>query len=787
MTTGVITGSKTYGYCEDCTGATQSVVVTLQPGTCTVQENGVNGYGDYVYKSRVNLVFTIPAPIDCNLVINYKYNWGWIVNSVQDITGMTPSTVTIPAGQISKTVTNQQCIWIVHFDNNPATNQTLEQSYELNNQLIVPSCTQPLGCNLEITGTTSTPPSLIGSSDGSITVGISGATGSSYTFRLNGGIPQSSNVFDDIPSGTYQVRVEEGGCYSEMEVVVPPGAYNTSPFVVTYPSWVVAAENPIMLELKSAFFDASELHSTTNITINDDILNNYRVSFHITSPINYSANFYAKDFPDKTTYFLSNQLKDQNNDFVKVNTTTEIADSLAQVLQNDIIISSAYYVNVNANVITLKAKTASSRFDLSYNNITTYSPSSVVVVTGATVAVVQEGTDRYEASIIDNYYFYAELYGNRNESIEYGTDLSGASFDRITELQLPFLRGNQQKFDFSEICKSFVSTPKPDYNISGFTTVTTYMQPFFIKYGELYPLIPNTPTSKKKQKGSTGHFWVCNAALEFEKANNMNEYLGNIISGYTRYVPFLTNSPTVKRASRRQGELLYFIVPKDLNQGTLAVKGDILFWDGNTLPTQTFITITSSAVNFGGALQINVSFDVLGLDEIEATENRLIKQLNIGVYSGTGTTRNVTEIKSYFYDLEEHSNRVGISWINKLGTFDSFDFYGQAEETFERSAKTYTVPREPNADGSLNAGFKYNAAYDVAVTKKLTVNSGFIDSETMDWLSEVINSNEIYIYSNQYDNYVTVAGFKHSKSTNETLFNLELELDYTIFENNVSI
>lgn len=790
IVTGVITGTSVYQYCDDCSGVTLNKTVTLQPASCVVYRDGNNGYGDYQYATRVNLVFTIPSAASCDLVIRYKYTWLWYTDEQPSGFGGGSSiyTTTIPAGQISKTITNQQCYTRTEWDYNPNNYQILEQNYQIEAQATLPSCQQPLGCNLTITGTSITAPSLLGASDGSVTAFISGATGSSYTFRLNGGIAQSSPTFANIPSGTYQLLVEEGGCFSEVEVVVPAGAYDTSPFIVREPPSIVASENPIVLELQSAFFDAGEpVYSRSDITINSGITNNYRMRFNLISPIAYTVDFYAKDYPNRNTYFLSNELKDQNGDHVKDNTNSEIADSLAQVLQTDIIISGAYYINVNANVVSLVAKTQSSRFDLTYNNYTTYSPAGVVVTSGATLAQISSGTDPFEANIIDNYRFYAEVYGNANEDIEYGSVLSAATFNRLTELQLPFLKSNEQRFDFSEICKAFVFTPKPNYELSGFTTVSTYLQPFYFRYGEIYPLIPNTPTAKKKYKGTTDYVWVCNAALDYEQPNIMTGYTGTTISGYLRNVPFLTNAPNPKPSTRQQRELLYFIIPKDLGQGTLSVKGDIEFWDGSTLPTQTFIVVANTNINFGGAIQINVSFEVLGLDLIESSYNKLIKQINIALYSGAGTTRNVTAVKSYRYDLEEKTNRVGLSWLNKLGTFDSFDFVGQAEESLDRSAKSYTVARDINEDGSLDQGFKYNASYDVKVTKKLKVNSGWIDSDTFNWLIELIGSNEIYIYSSADDNYVNVVGYKYTKSSNDTLYNLELELSETIAENNISI
>lgn len=771
-----------YLYCEGCAGAEATVAVTYDDTQgCSTVFDGWNG-SEYQYYSTQTVRVTIPSAIDCDLTVRISQYYETNGNFV-GYTETTYFNIVIPAGQTQGYVENKTCqnnfVGDQYYSNDTYT-------YDLASQTIIPSCEQPSGCDLEITGSTVTSPSLLGSSDGSLTVYISGATGSSYTFRLNAGTPQSSATFTGLAAGTYQVRVDEGECFSSIEVTITNGVFNTGTFSIIEPAKIVASENPIMLTIGTANFDSVSLQSKTSLTIQSGITSNYRLVLTLSSPISYTTTFYAKGFPNKNNFFLANTLTNANGDFVKTNSNSEIADSLAQCLQDDIIISSNYYINVNGSVITLVAKTASSRFDITSSNITRYNSAGSVVSTGVTLTVVQNGTDKYEGDILDNYNIYTELYGSKN-NIQYGSTLSTGLFDRQTELQLPYQKSNEMKFDYSEIMKSFVYTPKPDYEFTGFTTITSYMQPFYIKYGEVYPLIANTNTIKKRYKGSSNYIWVCNAALDYEQANVMTGYTGTTISGYTRNVPFLTNSPSTKQATKNQRELLYFIIKQNLNEGTLAVKGDVVFWDGTALLNQSFITITTGSTNFGGAFCINVSFDRLGLDVIETSNNKLIKQLNIGVYSGTGTTRNLTEIKSFLFNLEEPTNRVGLSWLNKLGTYDSFDFAGVAEEGLDRTAKEYTVTRDINFDGSLDIGFKYRASYDVGVTKKLTVNSGWINSETFNWLIELVNSNEVYVYSNEYDNYVRITSFKYTKSSNDTLYNVELELTQTISENNISI
>jgi len=771
-----------YLYCESCSGAENTVAVSINQGACLITQDGQNG-GEYVFRTEQSITFSIPASISCNLTINYSKYTTYQSNFGNNDPTTEILQATIVAGQTSVTINNLVCVWNIDGDQYYDYQYS---EYDLVAQTIIPSCEQPNDCDLEITGSTVTSPSILGAQDGSLTVFISGATGSSFTFRLNGGTAQSSPTFNGLAAGTYQVRVEEGACFNSIQVNIPNGSFSTSPFQVIEPASIVASENPIMLSLRTAIFNGSNLRTKSQLTVSSGITSGYRMVFNLTSPISYNVTFFAKSFPNKTNYFLSDTLTDSQGNFIKSNTTSEIADSLAQVLQNDIIISSNYFINVNSNVVTLVAKTASSRFNIDSSNLTTYNSSNNIVSTGVTVTLSQSGTDFFEGDILDNYNLFAELNGIISD-VEYGSTLSQNQFDRFTELQLPYQKSNIMKFDFSEVCKSYVYTPKPNYQLSGFTTITTYLKPFYFKYGEIYPLVANTNTLIKRFKGSTDFVWVCNAALNYEQANIMTGYTGTTISGYLRNVPFLTNSPNPKHSSRQQSELLYFIIPQNLGQGTLSVKGDITFWDGSTLPTQTFITISNSTINFGGAIQINVSFERLGLDVIESTNNKLIKRVNLALYSGSGTGRNVTAIKSYIYDLEEKTNRVGLSWLNKLGVFDSFDFVGQAEESIDRESKTYQLTRDINTNGSLNTGFKVNATYDVNITRKLKVNSGWINEETFNWLQELLASNEVYIYTSINDNYVNVVGFKYSKSSNDTLYNLELELIETTSKNNISV
>ena len=75
-----------------------------------------------------------------------------------------------------------------------------------------------------ITATSSTTPtSCSGSNNGTITVNASGGA-LPYQYTLNGGAPQSSNVFAGLAAGNYSVRViDANGCFTTLSITINPG------------------------------------------------------------------------------------------------------------------------------------------------------------------------------------------------------------------------------------------------------------------------------------------------------------------------------------------------------------------------------------------------------------------------------------------------------------------------------------------------------------------------------------------------------------------------------------
>lgn len=83
-------------------------------------------------------------------------------------------------------------------------------------------------------GIANTTPTTCGNADGQIDItGVSGGT-PAYSYSLNGGAPQASTTFNNLPAGTYSVTVlDQQGCFQQINGIVLTNATALSATVVT--------------------------------------------------------------------------------------------------------------------------------------------------------------------------------------------------------------------------------------------------------------------------------------------------------------------------------------------------------------------------------------------------------------------------------------------------------------------------------------------------------------------------------------------------------------------------
>ena len=773
-------------YFYDNGGVCGSRDVTMTPQGCVFNNKTTQPNGTYSEIWIENLTFSIPTATPVDITVNYRYyiieysdffggaNQFWVNGTTVILAGTTGTTFSLACYTES----------YEDFGSGGFALETTEiDEYELLPQPTIPDvCLVPSGvtCTIGITGYTVTNPVVRGDATGTIEVCITGATGNT-SWRLNGnlfvsGYTGSCYTFTGLTAGAYTASITDiTGCTAQETYTVLDGEFRTGDFFVNAPTGLTAVENPIVIGVATATNNPNPTSSITTITISDVLNDADNVKFNITSPFEYSNTFYSKAFPNKPNYFLSSLLRNQSGVAVGTNSLVEIATSLAEALQNDALIPKIYFVNNSGATVTLEAKETGTRFNLDSSNV-------ITSTTGITITQTQIGTDFCDGQITDNYSISCEVLVNTNITNQYPDVGVLGDYNRIAELTLPFSPDNRHRFDISGILKSQVDTPLPDINLTGTTWLPSPIQPYYVKLSELYPLIANTNTIKKRYKTTTTPAWVINSSLDRYVRNDMSVHV-------TKPVEFLTNSPSPKQIQRNSNEFLYFIIEKDYGKD-LICKGDLYFYDGSSVTGQTFFTISTGATNAGGVMIMNLSYDKLGLGafEVSGTTNRKIKRAEIAVYESelSGDTR-YSEIKQYRFEIDEMPRKYGVLFQNALGMYDSFDFVGVVEDTIKREFDTYTIPINYVIGGALRSGEKNTATFNTKVTKLVIVNTGWIDTAHFDWLMEILKSNNIYTTNTDYTNFLNLTGFSYRKSSLDDLFDAEFTFEWTIYENNVGV
>lgn len=884
---------KTYKYCDFQTLKETTITMGFSGDTYT-QKTVTNGNGIITEEYRTYQKFyikdSITGDIRYDIWGNIKYDVTEVINeNGEETTAIKAVRRDIPINYSTDELIKYVTVirkFPYYKDGDIIYTKTITyDKYILLDQQYIPTeCTdQPSGCAVTIISATATAPTFRGTDDGKITLVVSGCTGATnnITYNLNGAeITTTGNLtgytYTGLKAGKYVVLVRQGLCYDQETVYVTEGQFKTGDLSVYKPKSITAVNNPIVLKLGTAINSALPLKSKSRIYFNETVTEGTTITITLTYPINYTATFTSRYFPNSNSYFLCTALKDSNGIQIGTNTADDIALSIAQAIQSDTILSRLYNITNVDKSVYIEAKEPIEYLDLTTSNC-------VINNNQLKLETIVNGSAAYDGALSSNYSLYCELFINPN--LQYGATPNLNDFYKIGELELPFQSNNIHQFQLDSLLKNYTSTPAINFGQTGFTSMPAMIIPYYVKYGEKFPLIENSNTIKKRHKGTTDVLYAINSALNYEDANDMESYDGISISGlnplftitgdlnamtltatdyleiggevvtdiqfkafdwvygitydwqtgntftvankgtyeiyikgktngnyytvsrkylindhymgYSAYehilpqkinnVKWLTNSPSSLYVQRNSKQYLSFLLK--MNYGKqLDVKGDIYYYDGTSTTGVTFFNITSGATNYGGVTLLACGYDELGLEALENSGNTKVRRVDFAVYQ-TDVYGSVplTEIKTFLYEIDEMPTRFGTAFLNKLGTWDIFDWVGEIIQDENISRNTINNPRTINFDGSSPYGFKYNSVYDTKYTKKFIVNSGIIDADTYNWLQELLQSNVIYNYTSEHQNYLMVDSYLSSKSTNTNEYTIQVTFIETINENNVSI
>jgi hypothetical protein len=797
---------KNYKYCQYST--LSGVTVTLSSGATTTTTGGFWLFGSGCDNTGTTRQFTmtlshaLPVDLKVYYTVHSVLTCGDFCTS-SDTTGTVWQT--IPAGQ---TVHNfDREIYFKQICVSPPNNQfvSIEDGHHLVDQPTLPTeCTsQPLGCTVGYSGYIITAPSGRGIADGTVQFNVTGTTGTSIQFKLDGVTQHTGNItsytFTGITAGLHTIIALDGYCYTQVaDVVMPDGQFSTGTMVVSSPAALTASNNPVVLQVQTAANSGLPTPSKGKITILSfagTINNGDTITVNLSYPQQYTAVFTAADYPDSNTKFLSHLLKDYQGNTLGSNDVNEIATSIAECFQQDIVLRRLYYITNDANNVYFTARENNPALNVTPQ----YFDLSNTV--GMVLSTMQNGVSAYDGQLTAGYSVYAEVYVDQN--LQYGETPVKNNFIRVAELELPFQSDNKHLFQLESVLKNYCDTSRIDFNFTGFTTLPNYDTAYFIKYGEKFPLITNSSTKKKRYKGKTGYLTTTNAALDYEVPNNLSTYLGTELTGLTPTssvpvtfprsgVTFLTNSPQTLYVQRDSKQYLSFFLRRYYasSQRTLSCKGDVYFYNGTSIKGVKFFQITSGSTqtNFGGHTLLSVGYDSLGLAAYESSGNTKVRRVDFAVYQ-TDVNGNypLTKTKTYLYEIDEAPTRFGTAFLNKLGAWDIYDWVGEIVSSEDVSREGLQKPRQIFADGSTDLGFESNSVFNTQYTPRYTVNSGVIDASTYEWLQELLQTNRIYGYTLEHQNFLIVDSYQSSQSSNTQEFSIQVTFRESLYENNVSV
>lgn len=218
-----------------------------------------------------------------------------------------------------------------------------------------------------------------------------------------------------------------------------------------------------------------------------------------------------------------------------------------------------------------------------------------------------------------------------------------------------------------------------------------------------------------------------NAALQYNEDNDMIGYIVNDTS--VTGIKFLTEAPLTRQLHANELSALYFL-SNDTSFGGF-VQYTYYDADGN-MPMQTNVNLTS-LLKYHNAIPVNW----IGADPTAVKMRvRLIRNTSVAI----------TE-ERYFILNNTGCETNQLTWLNKLGGFDSWVFTGGLETTITQS-------KENEIEYPFNTNFftpyAITSYRSINSSKQLKIAHRCENNETAEWLkTELINAAEVYIVEDE--------------------------------------
>lgn len=288
------------------------------------------------------------------------------------------------------------------------------------------------------------------------------------------------------------------------------------------------------------------------------------------------------------------------------------------------------------------------------------------------------------------------------------------------------------QFDVAVFVDDFLSRTRPALDQVAIVTCAELVAPFFVR-----SRVENGGVMVVGTEKTLPMEYALKGALAVEQFAGWRDHFFTTFQAEVRQ--FLTWQPVEKLVDPQQPEWLYWLVNATPKPAELRVRVDITYLDGTS---ETVTKLTTPASQYA-VYSLPVGFSALGLAAHEAARGQLVHSYRVWV--ANETNGRLSQMRTYYLDRDYQANVLYLVFANSLGGYDTLRCTGQ-------SSRALTV-KGTNAQRALDPNYLPTTAelfsLDRTGERTLTVNTGLLDGDAVDYLAEVTVTEEIYVVTQE--------------------------------------
>jgi hypothetical protein len=300
--------------------------------------------------------------------------------------------------------------------------------------------------------------------------------------------------------------------------------------------------------------------------------------------------------------------------------------------------------------------------------------------------------------------------------------------------------------------------------------VRTTSGTYYIVCGEEYSDTINGPVTLYNGNGtvSSGTTLTSTISQTMFMFNGVNQFAEGLVFDATDYF-----QPTDRRLLTNSPRTLY----KETDE-YISLAAFCGYYSGSTTQANYNIPIRASVFNSAGSLLLlftgttsgtansvdkSIKMSTQSLEQITAGATNIWNKIEIQMGTIGGATSGTTEMLT-IYKKEcpwKKYDPVDVMFLNRLGGWDFFRFFGSKDEDIKIERGTYD--RQYGTWSSINFSYNTNERGTSNIKTDLTlqgeVMSDFLDIDTVNWLEELLTSPEVFILGEEF----TVSTLQYKK------------------------